>query len=201
MHNFETLCRFVRCGEYIRENYYNEKNVIYEGSSGILEWGWYRGPSLIDGGNPVVRFKIVSGGYGNNNSHDNYMQLLNHKVAWDSAAPTAGSWRAGDVIWNTAPAAGGATPNGWRCVSTGTFSTIAPAVTGSITSGLKVLVVSAADDFTVGDYITVAGVTGPLMIYKISGTTLTLDIAADATVVGAAVDTTDPTFASMGVLP
>lgn len=39
------------------------------------------------------------------------------KVAYDTAIPTAGYWTQGDIIWNTAPSAGGAP--GWMCVTSG----------------------------------------------------------------------------------
>ena len=42
---------------------------------------------------------------------------------WGSAAPSAttdvGPWNLGDVVWNTAPAAGGATYIGWVCTTAG----------------------------------------------------------------------------------
>jgi hypothetical protein len=58
------------------------------------------------------------------------LALLNHQLLQlgggvrhysASAAPTTGTWKQGDVVWNTAPAAGG-TP-GWVCVTAGTPGT------------------------------------------------------------------------------
>lgn len=40
------------------------------------------------------------------------------------AAPTAGAWLQGDIIWNSAPSAGA--PMGWMCVKSGTPGTWAP---------------------------------------------------------------------------
>jgi hypothetical protein len=42
-------------------------------------------------------------------------------VGWASAAPAAGAWLRGDIIWNTAPSAAG-TP-GWVCTAAGTPGT------------------------------------------------------------------------------
>ncbi len=38
--------------------------------------------------------------------------------AWGSGPPTSGTWRRGDVVWNTSPLTGGAA--GWVCVAPGT---------------------------------------------------------------------------------
>lgn len=37
---------------------------------------------------------------------------------WGTAAPTAGTWKVGDVTWNVAPASGGFM--GWVCKTAGT---------------------------------------------------------------------------------
>lgn len=42
-------------------------------------------------------------------------------VIYDTAAPTTGTWADGDIVWNSAPVAGG-TP-GWMCVTAGTPGT------------------------------------------------------------------------------
>lgn len=45
---------------------------------------------------------------------------------WGTAAPAAasdGSYDVGDVVWNTAPAGGGATYMGWVCVTAGSPGT------------------------------------------------------------------------------
>lgn len=43
------------------------------------------------------------------------------RIFWGTAAPTTGTWNAGDIILNSAPAAGGYI--GWVCVTTGTPGT------------------------------------------------------------------------------
>lgn len=43
------------------------------------------------------------------------------RVIWNNAAPTTDTWARGDIVWNTAPSAGG-TP-GWVCVTAGTPGT------------------------------------------------------------------------------
>jgi len=42
-------------------------------------------------------------------------------VHWMNAAPTTGTWRRGDIVWNISPSAGG--PPGWVCVASGTPGT------------------------------------------------------------------------------
>jgi hypothetical protein len=41
-----------------------------------------------------------------------------------TAAPSAGQWARGDIVWNTAPSAGGSM--GWMCVTTGDFAATPP---------------------------------------------------------------------------
>lgn len=43
------------------------------------------------------------------------------RVAWRTAIPTTGTWNVGDIVWNTAPTAGGVP--GWICVTAGTPGT------------------------------------------------------------------------------
>ena len=45
----------------------------------------------------------------------------NNREAWGTAAPAAGTWKVGDRVWNTAPAAGGTV--GWVCTAAGTPGT------------------------------------------------------------------------------
>lgn len=48
---------------------------------------------------------------------------LNLKEYWGTAAPSAstdiGPYKIGDIVWNTAPAAGGASYMGWVCTTAG----------------------------------------------------------------------------------
>jgi hypothetical protein len=44
------------------------------------------------------------------------------KIVYEAtAAPTAGTWRVGDIVWNSTPAASGIP--GWMCVTAGTPGT------------------------------------------------------------------------------
>ena len=124
------------------------------------------------------------------------------RIAWHNVPPTLvaasnqNSWRQGDVIWNSAAAAG--QPAGWMCVTSGTFS--AAAATGGITNGTTLLTVDATRGFNIGDYIKIAGVTGIFEVLDIEGLVLTLDGKVDATVAGAAVAAPDPVFEAMANL-
>jgi hypothetical protein len=81
------------------------------------------------------------------------------------------------------------------CTTSGTFSSAS--TTGDITTGTTALTVASSSGFAVGDYITIAGVTGIKRITAIAGTAVTIDSNADATVTGAAVATPDPVFKAM----
>ena len=107
------------------------------------------------------------------------------------------SWRQGDHIFNTSAASG--QPSGWVCITSGTFSTYS--TTGSITINTTLLTVVSVSGVYVGEYITIAGVSGIKRVQKISGSVITIDSNADATVAGAAVVTPNPTFAAMANLP
>jgi hypothetical protein len=125
-------------------------------------------------------------------------RINKRKVFYGPEEPTVtnysnSSWEIGDTVYNIYPAVG--SPVGWKCTVTGTFT--AAATTGSITTATKSLVVASASGFEVGDYITIAGVTGTKQIRVIVGTTFTIDSNADATVVGVAVVTPVPVFTAM----
>ncbi len=49
--------------------------------------------------------------------------ILGLRQYWGTAAPSAatdvGPFKVGDIVWNTAPAAGGATYMGWVCTTAG----------------------------------------------------------------------------------
>lgn len=49
------------------------------------------------------------------------IRTMGRGVIYDTAAPTTGTWERGDIVWNSAPSAGG-TP-GWMCVAAGTPGT------------------------------------------------------------------------------
>ena len=85
---------------------------------------------------------------------------------------------------------------GWTCSVKGTAGTLS-GVTGGITSGEKVLTVNDASDLLEGMFITIAGVTGAKNIEKIIGNDVYVYVAADATVAGAAVAYSNPTWVTM----
>ena len=100
--------------------------------------------------------------------------------------PNQGSWNLGDKVEDLTFTSGGT--EGWVITGSGTFGTLnSGATTGSITSGTNTLVVNDATGLIIGQYITIAGVTGVFRVDEIDGLTITLDSNADATVVGAAV--------------
>ncbi len=190
-------------GEIINESHYSQKHVSYTGGSEEKEFSYYRGGSIIDGGSPFLVGGFFSKG-SEGNPILNYLALGSHKMSWGSAAPTSGTWKQGDIIWNTAPASGGATLNGWRCDHSGTFSS-ATDNTGD-TDGSTAVITGMTDtsDFSVGDYVDVSAgfaSTGPYKIVALTATTITLDTVSNAVATNITVDTSDPTFVSMGVLP
>lgn len=113
-------------------------------------------------------------------------------VEWGTAAPsTSGTYRAGDIIYNTAINDG--VVDFWECVTAGTLGTLS-GVTGSIDTGTRVLTVNDADDLMIGQFVSIAGVSDTKYISDIDGTTVTINANADATVAGAAVAFVAPTF-------
>jgi hypothetical protein len=119
--------------------------------------------------------------------------IVSVSTGFNGVAPTSGTFTTGAVIFNNLPGAG--QPAGWMCSLSGTFS--AAATTGGITTATTALIVASASGFNINDYITIAGVSGVKRITEISGTAFTIDTVADATVVGAAVVTPNPTFVAM----
>ena len=49
---------------------------------------------------------------------------VNNSVTWGTAAPTAGTWKRGDLCFNETPSAGGVL--GWLCVTAGSAGTWQP---------------------------------------------------------------------------
>ncbi len=111
--------------------------------------------------------------------------------------PSAGSWKVGDVAYYQTPTAGGLL--GLVCTSRGTLGSLT-GITGSITTGTKALTVSAISTIGIGSAISIAGVTGTKYVTAISGTNVTVDTNADATVAGAAVQYVAPTFKKFGAI-
>ncbi|MDD3012160.1 MAG: glycosyl hydrolase family 28-related protein [Candidatus Gastranaerophilales bacterium] len=116
-----------------------------------------------------------------------------------SSIPTSGTWIKGDIILNSTPAASGSI--GWVCTQTGTLGTLS-SVTGSITSGTDLLTVNSVSNLHIGDYITVAGVTGNKLITAINSDTkvVTLSSNANATVNNAAVNYYSAIFKTWGAI-
>lgn len=122
---------------------------------------------------------------------------LNRLLSSGSAAPTTGTHYWGDMVFNSAPTAGGFI--GWCCTDGGTSDAIN--AVGDITSGEYALTISSGvADLVVGQFIDIAGVTGPQVILAIDDPTVTVHLAADATVTGAAVTEHTPTWKTFGVI-
>lgn len=113
--------------------------------------------------------------------------------------PATGTWQLGDKRETMAPAAAGYM--GYVCTAAGTMGTLnSGATTGSINSGSTSLTVSSATGLAIGQYITIAGVTGVKKIINIVGTTVIIDSAASATVSGAAVAFSPATWKGYGLI-
>lgn len=115
-----------------------------------------------------------------------------------TAAPTASdyrSWHVGDLAPIRAPTS--ATP-GWYCTGAGSFGA-AIATTASATSGSPTLTFSGATAVVPDDYLTVVGLTGNLRVLSVNigANTCVVDQNASATVSGAAISRTAPTFSNL----
>jgi len=116
-----------------------------------------------------------------------------------AALPTTGTYMQGDIVYNTAPTAGGFV--GWICTTSGTFGTLnSGATTGSITSGTYLLVVNNTTGLYEGNLITIAGVSGVKVVKLISGLNVTLTTNANATVSGAAIAFSPAVFKTWGAI-
>jgi len=116
-----------------------------------------------------------------------------------TTTPTTGTYSVGQRLKFWDAGAGGAP--GTQCVQKGTQGTLnSGSTTGSISSGSATLTVNTASSLEVGQWISIVGVTGPLRITGISGTTITLSSNADATVSGAAVSFYNAVFKTEAVL-
>ena len=116
-----------------------------------------------------------------------------------SSAPTAGTWDVGSTLHYWAAAA--AAVPGIQCTTTGTAGTLnGGSTTGGITTGTTALVVNDNTGLNVRDKISIVGVTGTKTVVAISGTSVTIDSNADATVSGAAVAFVAPVWKNMAAL-
>lgn len=95
---------------------------------------------------------------------DNYynrpgtQQIMNKQSENNDATPTVGTYEKGAVIWNTAPAS--AQPMGWVCTVAGTVDAIGPSLTGTGTSGSRLLTIGGGalrGELFEGQYIKMAG--------------------------------------------
>ena len=116
-----------------------------------------------------------------------------------TSAPTTGTWDVGSTLHFWAAAAGSVP--GIQCTTTGTSGTLnGGSTTGGITSGTTALVVSVNTGLSIRDKISIAGVTGTKTVVAISGTAVTIDSNADATVSTAAVAFVGPLWKNMANL-
>ncbi len=181
-------------GEWITESINRKLHVLYDGSQAAVRWGVLRGGSVIGGELARDKFVVSTGSQFSSSYVINYTKLLEFKTAYNTAAPTDGSWGIGSQIWNSTPGVG--LPTGWVCNASGTFKTALAGVTGSITGGSQSLVVNSVSTMEVGDYISIVGVAGTKLITAISavGPTITIDSIASAPAAGAIVQYVTPTF-------
>jgi hypothetical protein len=100
----------------------------------------YRFDSL---GNVAAAGNVAAGG-------GKALQVGPNSITFGAAAPAAGTWAAGDVVWNSAPSAG--QPDAWRCTAGGTPGTWAAAAGsgGTLPNSYTPPLISVACDSTVG---------------------------------------------------
>ena len=91
---------------------------------------------------------------------------------------SGGTYEQGEIYQSAAPASGGSP--GAICTTAGTYPSYSS--TGAINTASTTLTVASASGLSLGEYITIAGVTGVKKVMLVSGTTVTIDVAADATV-------------------
>jgi hypothetical protein len=101
----------------------NTVNKIYWGdaapTAGTFNAGdivWNDSPGSVSGG-PLGWLCITGGTPGTWQG----IYSSPRKVAYGTAAPVAGTWARGDIVWNTEPSAAGAP--GWVCTTAGTPGT------------------------------------------------------------------------------
>lgn len=160
---------------------------------------------LADCDGPVTGAQIA-GSYtavqssGNWSGANDFTVVGGRRRVGGTGIPISGDWSIGDRVENTGPAV--ASPKAWSVTVNGTLKAALVSITGSITSGTKLLTVSALSTLQVGNYISIVGVTGTKQIAAINTSTkvCTLDSTASATVSGAAVQYVTPTFVSEGNL-
>lgn len=130
-----------------------------------------------------------------------YESASGYIMARLSAAPTSGTWKAGDEIRKLTFTA--TTSPGWGCITSGTFSS-ATDNTGD-TDGSMAVITGMADtsDFFVGEYVTVSAgfaSTGPFQITAKTSSTITVNANSNSAQSNVTVSTPDPTFGAMAAL-
>jgi len=125
----------------------------------------------------------------------NMTSYLDKGYEGNASQPTSGTYYPGGIVWNTTAIAGGS-PSGYMCKTAGTAGTLS-GVTGSITNGSTTLTVNNATNIKYGQYINIAGVTDAKTVLGVSGNTVTISAAANATVTGAAVTYAAPTWQAL----
>lgn len=122
------------------------------------------------------------------------------KTMFWSGVPSSGTWKRSMIIWNIAPAAGGAP--GWMCVASGTFSAATDNTGDTTLNSFIITGMADTSDFFIGDYVTVsAGF--PAGIYKIiakTASSVTLNAKATSTQANVTVATSDPVWKAMANL-
>lgn len=118
----------------VYDNYLETQNSTYQFvlfGDGVLFWGNTTpvGTSGRISPSAVIKF------YGKNNTrlNGNYNAQITNKffagqgdlsIAYASAVPDTGTWKVGDIVYNTNPSSGGVL--GWSCVTSGTPGTWMP---------------------------------------------------------------------------
>lgn len=173
----DPVFEFVTCASLVRQR--NAAATLYaQGVRKIAGFCTRLDQMRSDGGLVVYEYGIAPSGL-----------LLRRGFA--SSVPSTGTWERGEWLKNSTPSANG--DPGWVCTISGTFGTLS-SVTGSITTGTAVLTVNDAASLALGQYITIAGVSGARRIIGISGTAIALGSNANATVSDAAVAWSAPVF-------
>ena len=175
----------------INNNEFNDLTYLFYGASDYTYLG-----QLIGQGNTINNVANI-----NHPSFPTFFQGYTNEAGnitiYAEDIPTGGTWLRGDRILDKTPTAGGV--EGWVCTSSGTLGTLA-SVTGSITTGSTTLNVNDATQLAVGQFITIAGVTGTKRIVYLEGTTVTIDSSSNATVSGAAIAYSAATLKSFGAI-
>lgn len=111
-----------------------------------------------------------------------------------AAAPNAGTWKAGDRYWLTAPAAN--TSMGGICTVGGTYTAIT-ATGDSVTGNATITNVSAMTNICVGMFITHPGFTGTRTVVSMGANSVTVNANATGDSTGGSLAVAAPTFKAM----